>query len=68
MGYASNINAYCVGKVRAEKLELFKAEGASTEYFQEYLDKQGKSIFDNYEILYKPGQDYKDYHLEKYQH
>jgi hypothetical protein len=56
------------GKVRGDTLEVVIEENAkdSDGYYKEFLDANGKSLFDNYKVMYVAGQKTEEYHLDQY--
>lgn len=65
--FGAQLSAFCVGKVHGDRLELFEDGDAWEKHYRRYLNAEGESIFDRYEARYKPGQDYRDYHLERFE-
>ncbi len=60
-----NVEKNPVGKIIGKNLELFyNPEGKKP--FSDCLDKNNKSIHNNYTVIYKGEQNYLDYKLEKY--
>jgi hypothetical protein len=60
-----------VGKINGKSLEMFYptyADPNNDDYknMMLYKDQNGKSIYDNYSVVYKDGQDEKDYYLNEY--
>ncbi len=53
------------GKISGATLETFNNESTFTS--SDCVDKNGKTVFDNYKVVYKADQNYEDYHLEKYE-
>ena len=52
------------GKINGTTLETFYDNKLE---LPDCVDKNGKTIADNYKVVYKPDQKYEDYHLEKYE-
>jgi len=70
VSYDAIVSASAFGRINGDILETMdpvETEARLKSYFQRYVDAQGKSIFDRYTLQHRPGQDYKDYRLERYE-
>ncbi len=61
-------DVYAFGKIKGDTLEVVLEEVAkdANGYYKKFLDKNGKSIFDNYKVVFVPDQMDEDYHLSQY--
>lgn len=66
-GVAAAISQLRVNGDILETMEPVAAQARLKSYYQRYVDAQGKSIFDRYTVRHRPGQDYRDYRLERYE-
>lgn len=66
--YKLGIEAIPIGKVDGKKLFSFSEYIAKKDesYLARLYDKDGKTIYDHYTVVYKPDQNMENYHLEKY--
>lgn len=69
VSYDAVVTASAFGRINGGVLETtdpVETEARLKSYFQRYVDAQGKSVFDRYTVEHRPGQDYRDYRLERY--
>lgn len=60
------VRAYPVGKINGTTLETCNEFNDQIKQ-ADCRDANDKTIFDNYKVVYKPDQNYEDYHLEQYE-
>ncbi len=63
----SNITAFPVGRINGDTLETPDTLEALKKLYLNFVDQEGKSIFDRYTLRHRPGQGTQGYHLEKYE-
>lgn len=61
-----NLLVYPLGKINGTKLEVYDKQRADKDIHElnDCLDSNGKTIYDNYTLVYTGEQDRKDYHLD----
>jgi len=62
--YDSNLSAYGIGRINGDRLDT--PERVDENYYRQYVDPEGKSIFDRYTLRHQPDLGAFDFHLEKY--